>query len=66
MKQNVHRYTVILYKFIGYRNKVNYINRGAPVEQFSVVVREAKQQLQSGSWVSKGWEPLHYTTTEAN
>jgi len=37
------------------------INRCAPaVEQFSVVVRERKQHLQSGPWVSKGWEPLAY------
>jgi len=28
------------------------------VDQFSMVVREPKQNLPSGSWVSKGWEPL--------
>jgi len=42
------------------RNQLQAIMKhySAPVEQFSVMVRESRQNLQSGSWVSKGWEPL--------
>jgi len=57
-KQIIYRWTVSLYKFIGYHNKAYYINRNAPVEQFSVVVHELRQHLQSGLWVSRGWELL--------
>jgi len=30
------------------------------MEELSVVVREPSQNLPSGPWVSKGWEPLCY------
>ena len=32
------------------------------MDQFSVVVREPRQNLPSGPWVSKGWEPLFFPT----
>jgi len=28
------------------------------VEQFSMMVREPRQNLPGGLWLSKGWEPL--------
>jgi len=34
------------------------------VEEFSVTIREPRQNLPSGSWVSKGWEPLCYTVAQ--